>query len=309
MLDVRLRAREDPIALAAKTGKILGPEDYNLLLTGPARVRMPDGRPLAVYLPGVLTAEVDAEGVYEVLHSLRKLTTSNRGPASGSPRIQGHKRSYGRNVASTIIGAADPLGQQRYCRLTAWTGQNLPRWQSLQSLLQAIAGHLAAQVPDRAAAQQGEADRSDPAWIVPGTPFTTVTVNNTYPTGVHCDKGDLDAGFSTIACLRRSHYNGGNLVFPEYRVAVNMKHGDLLLMDAHQWHGNTPITCPCGTELNGPCETCGAERISLVAYFRTKIAECGTPDEEYERASRWRERTTTDGSGVSDAPEPVDSRP
>src|SRR5262249_34666890 len=132
VIDVRLRTREAPEALAAKTGKILGPQDYGLLLTGPARIRMPDGRPLAVYLPGAMTAAADAEGIYEILHGLRGNTTTNRGLASGSPRFQGSRdRSYGRSVASAIIGAFDPAGQQRYCRLTAWTGQNLPQWQAL----------------------------------------------------------------------------------------------------------------------------------------------------------------------------------
>jgi hypothetical protein len=69
-------------------------------------------------------------------------------------------------------------------------------------------------------------------------------------------------------------------------VAVDLHDGDLILMDAHDWHGNVPIYCRCsGTPLNGLCEDCGAERISVVAYFRTKIAECGSPDEEMARAT------------------------
>jgi Oxygenase domain of the 2OGFeDO superfamily len=293
VIDVRLRAREDPAALEAKVGKILGPEDYNLLLTGPATVRMPDGRPLAVYLPGVMREAADAEGVYDILHSLKSQTTTNRGVAGGTPRFPaGRTRSYGREIASAIVGAVDPQGQQRYCRLTSWTGTNLPKWQALQPFLRAVADHLAEYVPDRYAAQQGYADRSDPAWIVPGTPFSTITVNNSWPTGCHTDKGDLDEGFSTITCLRRGQYDGGHLLFPEYRVGVNLQHGDLILMDAHQWHANTAIVCPCGIELNGPCPDCGAERISTVAYFRTKVAKCGSPAEELERAQRARERLT-----------------
>lgn len=283
---MRLRRRAAPAELEAKQGKILGTEDYNLLLTGPAYVRMPDNRPLCVYLPGVLTYEVDAPGVYEILTSLRNIS-KNRGLASGSPRLHTRHpgRSYAREVASTIVGAIDPVGQTRYCRLTAWTGRNLPKWEQLIPLLQAVATKQRQYVNDRATAQQEMADRSDPAWVIPGTPFSTITVNNTYPTGVHTDKGDLDAGFSSIAVLRRGEYSGGHLVFPEYRVAVDMCHGDLLLMDAHQWHGNTALVCACGTEPNGSCIACGAERISIVSYFRTRIADCGTPEEELRRAN------------------------
>jgi hypothetical protein len=274
--------------LEAKQGKILGTEDFNVLLTGPTRVSLPDGRPLCVYLPGILTADVDKDGVYDILHSLRSYVSRNRGLAAGSPRVRTRHpgRSYARTVSSSVVGAVDPLGQTRYCRLTSWTGHHLPQWQALQPLLQAIAREQETYVPDRARAQQAIARSADPAWVVPGTPFSTVTVNNTYPTGTHTDKGDLDAGFSTIACLRRGSYTGGHLVFPEYRLAVDMHHGDLLLMDAHQWHGNTALVCACGVEPNGCCEVCGAERISIVSYFRTKIAECGSPEDELRRADR-----------------------
>lgn len=286
MIDLRLRRRIPASELEGKQGKILGTEDYNLLLTGPAFVRMPDNRPLAVYLPGVLAAEVDKPGIYEILTSMRAIS-KNRGLASGAPRLHTRHpgRSYAREVASTIVGAVDPIGQTRYCRLTAWTGRNLPQWEQLIPLLQAVAEKQRQYVYDRASAQQAAADRADPAWVVPGTPFSTVTVNNTYPTGTHTDKGDLDAGFSTIACLRRGPYSGGHLVFPEYRVAVDMQHGDLLLMDAHQWHGNTALVCACGREPNGSCPDCGAERISVVSYFRTKVADCGTPEQELRRAN------------------------
>jgi len=298
MIDLRLRNRVSKAELDGKVGKILGDADYNLLLTGAARVRMPDNRPLAVYLPGVLAGELDKPGIYEILHSLQSRQTNNRGLASGSKGMitrhgavrqateqTHHARPYSRKVASTIVGAIDPMGQTKACRLTAWTGQNLPQWEQLIPLLQAVALEQLHYVPDRAEAQHAAAAAAHPAWVVPGTPFTTITVNNTYPTGVHTDKGDLDAGFSAITCLRRGEYTGGRLVFPEYRVAVDLRHGDLLLMDAHQYHGNTALVCACGTEPNNFCRTCGAERISVVSYFRTKVTECGSPDEELRKAT------------------------
>jgi hypothetical protein len=285
--EIRLRTRVADAAIEEHlAGRVVGPPDYDLLLTGPARLLKPDGRVLCVYLPGAVADHTIDHEIYDVLHSLRTMITKNRGMAGGVPRLGDERRTYGRALASAIVGAIDPAGQQRYCRLTAWTGRNLPEWETLHPLLRSIADHLAEHVPDRYRAQMIEAERSDPAWIVPGTPFSTITVNNTYPTGVHKDKGDLDKGFSAIAVLRRGTYSGGQLVFPAWRVAVDLHDGDLILMDAHDWHGNVPIYCRCsGTPLNGLCEDCGAERISVVAYFRTKIAECGSPDEEMARAT------------------------
>lgn len=296
MIDLRLRTKVSPAELEDKVGKCLGPEDYNLLLAGPAKIRKPDGKPLCVYLPGALRGVLEDSGVYDVLSHMSEQIpkTDNRGLASGTPRLKGpQSRSYARKVPSATIGAVDPQGQRRYCRLTAWTKNNWDDWTRLYPFFQAVAANLKAHVPDRYAAQAAYAARTDPSWLVPGTPFSTITVNNSYSTGVHQDKGDLDEGFSTIACLRKGSYTGGQLVFPEYRVAADLQHGDLILMDAHDWHGNVIITCACGVALNGPCKTCGAERVSVVSYFRTKVAECGSPEDEYQRATAHRERGTS----------------
>lgn len=285
MIDLRVRTRLRAADLEPRVGKVLGPADYDVLLTGPARVLMPSGRPLCVYLPGAVAQHTADPEVYEVLHGMRNIRTDNRGSAGGTPRLPTTGgRTKTRNVASATLGAVDPMGQRRYCRLTAWTGSNLPAWRTLHPMLRTIADHLATAVPDRYAAQAAAAARTDPDWVVPGTPFTTITVNNTYPTGMHTDRGDLDEGFSTIACLRRGPFTGGELIFPEYRVAVDLADGDLLLMDAHQWHANAALVCACGTRRRGRCRTCGAERISVVSYFRTGMTACGTAEQERLRA-------------------------
>lgn len=291
LVDIRLRSKISQRELAEKEGKIITDSDMNVLLTGPTFVRKPDGKPLCVYLPGVMT-DLCTDEVYRILHGLRSARTDNRGLASGTLRaVRGtQNRARAMPVASAIIGSVDPGGVYKYCRQTAWTGKNLPQWQALQPFFQGVAGHLREHVPDRYENQMTEARATKPEWVVPGTPFSTITVNNTYPTGVHTDKGDLDKGFSTIVCLRYGKYTGGTLAFPEYRVGVNMKHGDLILMDAHEWHGNTAIVCKCGTTLKKDCSDCGAERISVVSYYRTKMAACGTMEDELNKAVKGREK-------------------
>jgi hypothetical protein len=287
MIELRLRSRISEDELKEKVGKILTDDDYNLLVTRAARVLKPDGSPLAVYLPGVLAGDM-LDGMYPILHSLRKMETNNRGLASGTPtgkRNKDSERHYSaKSVASAIIGAYDGVKPRLYCRLTAWTGKQFDQFEALFPLFQSIAALFAKYVPSRYEAQMVHVRQTQPEWLIAGTPFTTITVNNTYPTGVHVDKGDLVEGFSTLATLRRGSYTGGRLVFPEFRVAVDMHDGDVLLMDAHEWHGNTRIVCACGLEPNGVCETCEAERISIVSYYRTNMASCGSPEEEAAKA-------------------------
>lgn len=291
MIEARIRTRIHPDELELKKGKIVTSRDYNLLLTGPARMIAPNGEVMAVYLPGVLADLMD--DVYPTLSRIRVLT-DNRGMASGAPREKrgDQKRSRARKVMSSTLGSVDPgpsvsrtSGRLPACRMTAWTGAHLPEFAGMHPLFQAISDQFKAKVPERWEAQMAVARDTHPDWVIPNTPFTTITVNNTYSTGVHQDVGDLKDGFSTLAVCRRGDYTGGELVFPEYRVALDMRHGDLLLFNPHNWHGNAGMRCPHKeTDLERPCKEGGCERISIVCYFRTKVRGCESFDLERAKA-------------------------
>lgn len=270
--------------MASKVGKILGEDDFNVTPTRDCVIRKPDGQVLAIYRKGIIPERL-REDVWPVLHELRNEYTSNRGLASGTPRIQGPgTRSYAMNVPSALLGAFEPQGPKQFCRLTAWTGKETEKYRSLWPLLEFIGARMLADSPDRYAAQMAEVAKTHPDWVIPGTPFSTVTVNNTYPTGVHKDAGDLDSGISTLAVLRRGTFRGGVLVFPEYRVGIEMQDGDLLLMDAHSFHGNTDFDPSVKRSHTGRLEEDpGFERISIVAYYRTKLTACESSQDESER--------------------------
>lgn len=284
MLEMRLRNKLDPEAMQQRVGKILRPEDVDVLLKGPARVLKPDGSPLAVYLPGAIDREL-RDAVVPTLQLLKGSYTNNRGMAAGAERIPGPSaRTYSRQVDSAIVGAFEAQGPKQYCRLTAWTGNEWNSYQALFPLFTRIAEQFAEHVPDRYAKQESLARQTHDMWRVGRTPFTTITINNTYATAVHTDKGDLDEGFSTLAVFRNGDFEGGWLCFPEFRVGVDLQDGDLILMDAHQWHGNTQFIPEPARKANGQLEgDPGYERISVVCYYRTKMAECGTPQDEVER--------------------------
>lgn len=275
MIEARLRTRVSPEELDEKKGKILTTSDFNLLLTRSARLLKPNGQPLCVYLPGAVRGEM--EEAYPILTKIR-MKSDNRGLASGTKRVNaGGTRTRAMPVMSGVLGALDPTPRRPYCRLNAYSREHLDQWQGLFPLLRKVASEFSEYVPERYRNQMEVAEQTHEDWLVPGTPFTTITINNTYSTGVHTDKGDLDEGFSCLAVARRGPYQGGCLTFPEYRVAVDMQEGDLILMDAHEWHGNTAMICGCGSQLKeGPCELCGSERVSVVCYYRTQMSQCGS---------------------------------
>ena len=295
MVELRLRSKISEEELKEKVGKILTDNDYNVLITREARVLKPDGTPLLVYLPGAVKEAISE--AYPTLTKIR-MPTDNRKYAAGTEMVQvGKTRRRTKPVLSGLIGYMDKSKAFQYCRLTAFTNKKVKHWQKLQPLFQDISKHFAKMVPDRYANQMKKVAETKPDWIIENTPFTTITVNNTYPTGVHTDKGDLDEGFSCLAVARRGNYKGGRLTFPEYRVAVDMEDGDMILMDAHEWHGNTEIVCQCGNVLDyGPCQECKAERISVVCYYRTNMDQCGTLEDEEnkKRAEGLKGRQMTD---------------
>lgn len=297
MIDLRLKSWIPDDELDLKKGKIVGERDFNLVATGSVRLFAPQGHLLAVRLSGVL-ADLMTER-WPILASIR-MTSNNRGMAGGTPRFNMGTWSKANPILSGVLGSMDPrkdsatahakVGRAGFripvCRLTSWTRDHLDQWHELAPIFQAVAHHLSVQNPGRYRAQLEVAQRTHPDWVIPGTPFTTITINNTYPTGVHQDAGDLPEGWSTLAVARRGDYQGGYLVLPRYRVAFDMRHGDLLLFDAHEWHGNTAITCPHGDRpLDRPCRD-GCERVSLVSYYRTNMQHCGSNADEIDKAMR-----------------------
>jgi hypothetical protein len=292
MIDIRLRHRIPEAELQQKVGKILLDEDRNILLERDARVWFPDPKTgvyklLAIYKKDAIPQEL-LDSTYDVLHELRKYETTNRGLASGTERFKAFAEAtntYSDPRASTIVGAFDKSRSAPICRLTAFSRSELEKFEQLFPLFRQIGALFAQYVPERHAAQMKFVGETHPEWVIPGTPFTTITVNNSYPTGVHTDQGDLDEGFSNLVVMRRGSYHGGILTFPEWRVGVDMSDRDILLMDAHQWHGNTMLYCDrCKLPMTSMHEDCGTERISVVCYYRTRMKECGTAEEEGQKA-------------------------
>lgn len=280
--DIRVRSQIGPDELAEKIGKVLTEDDFNVTPTRDCVVRKPNGQILCIYRRNVIPPALRDQAL-PILQTFKNAMTSNRGKASGTPRVDGPgKRSYAMNVPSAIVGAFEAQGPKKFCRLTAWTGTETEEFRELWPLLEFIGGRMLTDAPDRYAAQMAEVAKTHPDWVIPGTPFTTVTINNTYPTGVHTDAGDLDAGISTLAVFRTGKpFRGGVLVFPEYRVGVEMQDGDLLLMDAHAFHGNTNFDPAVKRSMTGRLEEDpGFERISVVAYFRTKMTTCDSGADE-----------------------------
>lgn len=183
--------------------------------------------------------------------------------------------TYANQVNSGIAGWFDRYPRIPYGRATAYTQNHFDKFKMAFPFLQTLDHGFAELLPTRHAAQREAADQIDPAFLVPETVFTTITVNKTFRTAAHRDAGDFTNGLSNLLVLSNNgNYSGGYLILPEVRVAVNVRPGDLLLVNNHEYiHGNTPI------ELQDDI----AERISLVCYLRENMLELGSKEYEDHR--------------------------
>ena len=183
--------------------------------------------------------------------------------------------TYANVVYSGIAGWFDRYPRIPYGRATSYTQNYYEKFQLSFPFLQSLDRGFKELLPWRWSNQRAAADKVDPAFLVPGTVFTTITVNKTFRTAAHYDAGDFTQGLSNLLVLSNNgNYSGGYLVLPEVRLAINVRPGDLLLVNNHEcMHGNTPIETHDDV----------AERISLVCYLREKMLELGSKEYEDHR--------------------------
>jgi hypothetical protein len=180
--------------------------------------------------------------------------------------------SLGNISQSNIIGFYDKadrnLGRGApKCRLTAFTAKEFDKWEECVPYFQYADACFRVLVPDRHKAQWDRAHQTE--FVVPDTSFSTITINYNWRTALHKDDGDFKDGFGNLMVLEEGKYDGGYTGFPRYGVCVDVRMGDFLAMDVHDWHCNTPLTGPKAKD-----GTDAFTRLSVVCYLREKMERC-----------------------------------
>jgi hypothetical protein len=175
--------------------------------------------------------------------------------------------SLGNIAQSNIIGFYDRadrnLGKGApKCRLTAFTAKEFDKWQECIPYFQYADACFRVLVPDKHKAQWNRAHESE--FVIPKTSFSTITINYNWRTALHKDDGDFKDGFGNLMVLEEGKYDGGYTCFPRYGVCVDVRMGDFLAMDVHDWHANTPQKAI----------TKDYTRLSVVCYLRENMNRC-----------------------------------
>jgi hypothetical protein len=103
------------------------------------------------------------------------------------------------------------------------------------------------------------------------------------------DAGDMRKGFGNLSVIERGKYHGGFTLFPRYKIGFDLRTGDFLAMDVHEWHCNTEMReseedkafnkkLPVVYLNNTDTGTQGIDkpysRLSFVCYLREKLIDC-----------------------------------
>jgi hypothetical protein len=204
-----------------------------------------------------------------VISFAKKSYSTNRGSASGSD----NKNVWDNpKVYSNIIGYMDSFSpKQKYlarlknhslkynareCRFNADYPE---KYKHLIPLVQKIDHYYKLLTPEYYKKQFKKANQTH--FRIPKTAFTTITTNVNFQTSIHKDKGDDEEGFGNLTVIEDGSYTGAETCFPQYGIGIDVRRGDVLFMDVHQWHGNLPMKAANKDVI----------RLSIVCYLRYNV--------------------------------------
>lgn len=173
-------------------------------------------------------------------------------------------------------------GKGAPCRLTAFNRDYPELWNNALSFIKECDNQFRILVSDKYKNQKKRAKETKD-FIINDTVFSTITLNYSWQTALHKDAGDFENGFGNLIVLE-DHYNNNTYTgcytcFPQYKVGINVRQGDFLAMDVHQWHCNTPLI-PVNNKIYGKWKEVDIKnkwylnRLSVVCYLRNNMIKC-----------------------------------
>lgn len=260
-------------------GKYLDGSEYDLLIDHDADGYDMNGNLLFRFRKQAIPLAITRLGYESFKNSIE--LSDGRGNAAGGYRNRPRKDGSISNtiaaankVYSGNVGFMDAEGLTRYCRKTAFARNYFEKFTQGIPFVEAVDNLYRDLCPEHYARQLRMATATDVNYRIGNTSFTTVTVNKNFQTSVHKDSGDYPEGFGNLCVYREGVWTGAYFVLPEFRVAIDMQNEDILFVDVHRWHGNTPFIGE------------NYLRIAFVMYYREYMYKCGNPTEQLSRVKK-----------------------
>tara|TARA_B100001094_G_C18047361_1_gene728174 strand:- start:8 stop:1090 length:1083 start_codon:yes stop_codon:yes gene_type:complete len=302
--------------IAEREGEHFDESYYNIIVDEDADVYTESGKLLLKLRKNVIPKKL-TDAALESYRSAAKVKRDNRGASAGSldrnklPSYVGDfvnkkkfrtgfvsshsgktsKQMVGNLAPSNIIGYYDKIDRNLLkkngspCRLTAYNRDNPELWKKSLGFLKAADRQFKKLTPELHKKQLKQCQEVK-EFAIEDTAFSTVTINYSWRTALHKDAGDYIDGFGNLMVIEDSEnpnkYEGAYTGFPQYGVAANVRTGDFLAMDVHEWHANTefkPVHSAGGNfkerDINNKWHF---NRLSVVCYLREKMIRCKNLD-------------------------------
>ena len=235
---------------------------------------------------GASAGPIDLKGKY---WSKRKPAETNKWATRYMQDGKLSKMRVNNVVASGVLGYYESTAfLDAACRMTSYTRNGLKNFFHGMPFLKTIDAQFKKLVPE-SYEKQLKALRKHNMYQIDDTAFSTVTVNLNFRTALHKDAGDYKEGFGNLSVIEWGKYHGGYTILPRYRIGFDVRSGDFLAMDVHEWHTNTPMyeteedkefnkQLPKIQTRDPESGVVGSDknfqRLTFVCYFREKIANC-----------------------------------
>lgn len=243
-------------------------DQIDLFIKDDADVYDASGNILLRYRKNKLTNKAIDEFYDNVIDFAKKVST-NRGSTSGSKdkNVEDNPK-----IMSNILGYMDGFSpKQKHLmktqnnniklnvRETRFNMDYPDKFKKILPMIKEIDNYYKKYAPSYYKKQRSKANQTN--FKIAGTSFTTITTNVNFRTSIHKDKGDDEEGFGNLTVIDKGKYTGGETCFPQYGIGVDVRRGDVLFMNVHEWHGNLPMVK----------EGKDVIRLSIVCYLRINI--------------------------------------
>lgn len=232
-------------------------EDYSTLIDSDTTFTK-NGKPVGIYI------KIPAQGLVNVRRAC--MTT----------KLNKTFRTNGVPTQSSVFGSLPRMAVRNdFCRFSQQTHKERANADIMFSFMQELANIYKEHLPSHftrdmeiiASSVQSE------YLVNKDTPFATANINVNHAIKYHRDSGNFKGNLSNVLILRRN-IAGGQLVFPEYGIALAQEDGYLAIFDGQaEIHGCMPIA------KTGP----DFYRASIVYYTLENMKHCYPFKMEVER--------------------------
>ncbi len=211
-----------------------------------------------------------------------KFRTSYISAYSGEPSKQNVSNLSPSNIAGYYDKKDRNFKDGAKCRTTAFTREYVEKWKDAIPFIECCDQLYKKLSPIPYKRQLLQCEKT-PKFQIAKTAFSTITVNYSWRTALHQDKGDFVPGYGNLIVVEDrtnpNTYQGCYFGLTQYGVCVDVRDGDFLLADVHQWHCNTEFVANSDTPLAEfkamyRNNDWNYNRLSFVMYYRTTMHKC-----------------------------------